>query len=298
MKRYVYSILLGFIGFGIFGSGILSAGQQGRVVEGLQMESALLGEEVDYAIYLPPGYDDSDRYYPVVYLLHGYTDEEWAWIQFGEVQLAADRAIAGRKIPPMIIVMPDGGVTWYINDHNNEHPFEDMFVEEFIPFIEKTYRIRSEKEFRGISGLSMGGYGALMYSMRYYRLFAACAAFSAGVMTDEEIRNMPQQQYDRMFGPLFGTGLPGDARLTDHYQEHSPLHLAETMPADSLQQVRFYLDCGDDDFLYRGNSALHVALRNREIPHEYRVRDGSHNWGYWRTGIGDALEFIGRSFHR
>ncbi|HKJ69526.1 MAG TPA: alpha/beta hydrolase-fold protein, partial [bacterium] len=118
------------------------------------------------------------------------------------------------------------------------------------------------------------------------------------VMTAEEVRNMPQQQYDRMWGDLFGPGLSGDARLTDHYQEHSPLHLAETMPVDSLEQVRFYLDCGDDDFLYRGNSALHVLLRNREIPHEYRVRDGSHSWVYWRTGITDALEFIGRSFHR
>ncbi len=298
MRRYLMCILLGLIGFGIAGAQAVFAGQSGRVVEGLQMESALLAEEVDYAIYLPPGYDDSDREYPVVYLLHGYTDEEWAWIQFGEVQLASDRAIADRTIPPMIIVMPDGGVTWYINDHNNDYPYEDMFIQEFIPFIEKTYRIRPQKEFRGISGLSMGGYGALMYSMRYHHLFAACAAFSAGVMTEEEVRNMPQQQYDRMFGRLFGAGLSGDARLTDHYKDHSPIHLAETMPADSLKQVRYYLDCGDDDFLYRGNSALHVVLRNREIPHEYRVRDGSHSWIYWRTGIVDGLAFIGRSFQR
>ncbi|HKJ68527.1 MAG TPA: alpha/beta hydrolase-fold protein, partial [bacterium] len=175
MKKYLMWVLFGLIGFGVFGRPAVIAGQSGRVVEGLKMESALLGEEVDYTIYLPPGYDDSDRYYPVVYLLHGYTDEEWAWIQFGEVRLAADRAIADRTIPPMVIVMPDGGVTWYINDYNKEYPFEDMFVREFLPFIEETYRIRSEKEFRGISGLSMGGYGALMYSMRYYRLFTACA---------------------------------------------------------------------------------------------------------------------------
>ncbi|RPJ85976.1 MAG: esterase family protein, partial [Acidobacteria bacterium] len=86
---------------------------QGKVLEGLSIDSKILGREVEYAVYLPPDYDTSTRRYPVVYLLHGFTDDETGWIQFGEVYLAADRAIAAREIPPMIIVMPDGGVTWY-----------------------------------------------------------------------------------------------------------------------------------------------------------------------------------------
>src|SRR5512138_2772371 len=124
----------------------------GQVLEGLKGPSAVLGRDVAYAVYVPADYAASTRRYPVVYLLHGYTDDESGWVQFGEVSLAADRAIAAREIPPMIIVMPDGGVTWYINDYAGKVRFEDMFVQEFIPFIDTTYRTRPTKEYRGISG--------------------------------------------------------------------------------------------------------------------------------------------------
>ncbi len=262
------------------------------------MESAVLGRSVEYALYLPPDYDLSTRRYPVVYLLHGFTDDESGWIQFGEVDLAADQAIAAREIPPMIIVMPDGGVTWYINDYRNETRFEDMFTQEFIPFIDAEYRTRPEKEFRGISGLSMGGYGSLTMAMRHPDLFAACAAFSSGVIPDEDVVSMDDERYRQVFANLYGDDLTGSGRLSPHWRAYSPLDLGKSKPVEELKEVRWYLDCGDDDFLYKGNSALHVLLRDREIPHEYRVRDGGHSWIYWRTGIVDGLAFIGRSFHR
>lgn len=104
------------------------------------MKSGILGRDVNYAVYLPPDYETSGRRYPVVYLLHGYTDDESGWIQFGKVNLAADRAIAAREIPPMIIVMPDGGATFYINDCQDKVRYEDMFIQELIPHIDKTYR--------------------------------------------------------------------------------------------------------------------------------------------------------------
>lgn len=299
MKRMHTLVIMGIV-IGLFFSAgpSLQAAPQGRVVEGLHMNSKLLGEQVAYAIYLPPSYGTGTRKYPVVYLLHGFTDDETAWIQFGEIRQAADQAIVDREIPPMIIVMPDAGVTWYVDDYRNTYPYEQMFVREFIPFIEETYRIRGKQEFRGVSGLSMGGYGSLMYSMRYPSLFAACAAFSAGVMTDQEVLDMPQDRYDNLFGSLFGDHPSGQDRLTDFYEAHNPLHLAETLPPDTLKRTRYYLDVGDDDFLYRGNAALHVTLRNRNVPHEYRVRDGAHNWTYWRTGIMNGLKFIGESFKR
>ncbi len=272
--------------------------ETGTVIENQQFEGEILDYAVDYAVYLPPGYEDSERSYPVVYLLHGFTDEEWAWIQFGEVQMAADRAIAERKIPPMIIVMPDGGVTWYVNDYAGEELWADMFIEEFIPFIEESYRIRIQKEFRAISGLSMGGWGALHFAMNYPDLFVASAPFSAGIHTDDELINMDPDRYERVFGELFGNNLQGKKRLSNHYKQYNPLHLAKSLPEDRLQSVRWYIDCGDDDFLAAGNSELHVTFLKRGIPHEYRVRDGAHNWTYWRTGIADALEFIGQSFRR
>lgn len=271
---------------------------QGQVQEGLHFKSDILGRDVNYCIYLPPDYKVSTRRYPVVYLLHGFSDNETAWVQFGEVNLAADRAIATREIPPMIIVMPDAKITWYINDYRGRERYEDMFIKEFIPYVDKTFRTRAKKEFRGISGLSMGGYGSLMFAMRHPEEFAACAALSAGVMTDEEIVNMENNQYDRFFTDLFGNKLRGKDRLNEQWRSYNPLDLAKTVPIEKLKRVRWYMDCGDDDFLYKGNSALHVLMRNLQIPHEYRVRDGAHNWTYWRTGITNALKFIGKSFHR
>jgi enterochelin esterase-like enzyme len=271
----------------------------GQVLEGLKLSSPILGRDVAYAVYLPPDYALSTRRYPVVYLLHGYTDDESGWIQFGEINLAADRAIAEREIPPMIIVMPDGGVTFYINDAAGKVRYEDMFVQELIPHIDATFRTRASREFRGISGLSMGGWGTLVTALRHPDLFAAGAAFSAAIWPDDEILGMKQETWDKLLGPLFGaTGLEGKARLTPYFRRVSPLELARSLPEDSLKKVRYYIDCGDDDFLIKGNCALHLLLIDRKIPHEFRVRDGGHTWAYWRTGIVDGLKFIGQSFSR
>ena len=270
----------------------------GRVLEGLKFSSKILGRDVAYAVYLPPDYATSSRRYPVVYLLHGYTDDESGWIQFGEINLAADRAIGEREIPPMIIVMPDGGVTWYINDVSGRVRCEDMFVRELIPHIDAAYRTRPSREFRGIAGLSMGGWGTLVHSLRHPELFAAGAAFSAAVWDDEDFMGMGQDDWDKIVGPVLGAGLAGKDRLTPHFREVSPLDLARSLPEDSLKKVRYYIDCGDDDFLIKGNCALHLLLTSRKIPHEFRVRDGGHTWSYWRTGIIDGLKFIGQSFHR
>lgn len=277
-------------------SGDIAAGQ---VLEGLKLSSKVLGRDVAYAIYLPPDYAASTRRYPVIYLLHGYTDDESGWIQFGEVSLAADRAIAEREIPPMVIVMPDGGVTFYINDAAGKVRYEDMFVQELIPYIDATYRTRASREFRGIAGLSMGGWGTLVQSFRHPELFAAGAAFSAAIWPDDEILGMKQENWDKLLGPLFGAaGLAGKARLTPYFRKVSPLDLVKSLPEDSLKKVRYYIDCGDDDFLIKGNCALHLLLIDRKIPHEFRVRDGGHTWTYWRTGVVDGLKFIGQSFNR
>jgi enterochelin esterase-like enzyme len=270
-----------------------------QVLEGLKCESAILGRDVAYAVYLPPDYAASTRRYPVVYLLHGYTDDESGWVQFGEIGQAADRAIAEREIPPMIIVMPDGGVTFYVNDAAGKVRYEDMFVQEFIPAIDRTYRTRPDREFRGVAGLSMGGWGTLVYALRHPDLFAAGAAFSAAVWSDDDIAGMKQENWDRLLGPMFGAaGLAGKDRLTPAFRKVSPLDLARTLSEESLKKVRYYIDCGDDDFLIAGNCALHLILAGRKIPHEFRVRDGGHTWSYWRTGIVDGLKFIGESFHR
>lgn len=283
--------------FALFACTVLAFSARGAVKEGLILRSQILGEDARYSIYLPHDYETSIRSYPVVYLLHGYGDDDTGWIQFGEIDRLADAAIASGEIPPMIIVMPDGKTTRYINNHDGSTRYEDFFIGEFLPAIESTYRIRREKRYRGVAGLSMGGYGALIYSMKHPDLFAACAALSAGIHTQREFAAMTEGRFSD-FANVFGPELRGEARLTPHLLSYDPIHIVDTGNVAALSEVRYYLDCGDDDFLYEGNALLSLALRRRGIPHESRIRDGGHTWSYWRSGIIPGLKFIGESFHQ
>lgn len=270
----------------------------GKVIEQLNVKSNILNRSVAYTIYLPPDYNFSERSYPVVYLLHGYTDDNTGWLQFGEINRYADKAIAEGTIPPMIIVMPNGDSSWYINSYDGKEKYEDFFTKEFIPAIEKTYRIKNQKRYRGIAGLSMGGYGTLVYAIKYPELFAAAAPLSAAVFDDEAMTSMQDQSYEKTFGQLYGRGLKSKERLNKAWYDNSILKMVETKSQQDLSKVRYWIDCGDDDFLTKGNCLLHIGLAEKKVPHEYRVRDGAHTWDYWRTGITDALQFIGKSFHQ
>ncbi len=270
----------------------------GIVKEGLIVTSKILKSDVRYTIYLPPDYETSSRYYPVVYLLHGYTDNDNAWIQFGEADRLADRAIVDGEIPPMILVMPDAGTSWYINNYDRSVCYEDFFFKEFIPAVEKQWRIRSEKRYRGIAGLSMGGFGATLYALKHSEMFAACVAFSAAFYTEEEIVDLDSTQWNRINAILYGPNLIGEARLTQHLRSNNPFTIVKNSDPEKIKEVRWYFDCGDDDFLYKGNLMFHILLRDYGIPHEYRMRDGGHQWSYWRSGLIDGLTFIGVSFHQ
>ena len=271
---------------------------QSKLLESLSMESDILDYDVAYSVYLPEDYDVSQRAYPVVYLLHGYTDDETGWTQFGEVKRLVDQEIASGDIPPMIIIMPDAKVTWYMNDHAGTERWEDMFIQEFIPKMEKQYRIRSKKEYRGISGLSMGGFGALRLALSHPQLFAACAGYSSAIWTLEDFANMPSDAYEQRFGKLIGKGLKGRKRITDHWKANSVLDIVKNTSLEELKKVRIYFDIGDSDFLAIGNSQLHIEMTKKRLPHEYRVRDGAHSWSFWRTSLPIGLRFIGESFRR
>lgn len=287
MKRLNLLLLLFLI------TGSLLA-QQGKVFESLEFEGNKVSYTVKYSIYLPPDYETSERSYPVLYLLHGYSDDETGWIQFGEANSIADKGIASGDFSSCIIVMPDGKVSWYINSADGKDPWEDMFIQEFIPFIEKEYRVRAKKEFRAIAGLSMGGNGSLLLAMRNPDMFSSCVAMSAGTFTDEEI--IANDQHDHYFGNIYGK--KPENGLSEHWKANSPLHLLDNVELKKLKSIRWYIDCGDDDFLYKGNAALHVKMRDLGIPHEYRVRQGAHQWSYWRKGLCDGLIFISEKFHR
>jgi S-formylglutathione hydrolase FrmB len=292
MKKTALFLLLTIISTHIF------AQNMGKVSEGKLVKSTILNKDVRYTIYLPAGYETSERTYPVVYLLHGYSDDDTGWLQFGEINRLADKAIADGTIPPMIIVMPDGFVSFYMNSYDGKEKYEDFFIKEFMPNIEKSYKIKAKKQYRGISGLSMGGFGSLNLALKYPELFSAVAPLSAAIWDDNAIENASKDDWDRAYGQLFGRDLKGKDRLTKSWYDNSALKMVETKSADDLKKVRYWIDCGDDDFLMKGNCLFHIAMTEKKIPHEFRMREGSHNWDYWRSGIIPALEFIGKSFHQ
>jgi len=270
---------------------------KGKVIEDLSISSKITGYNVNYSVYLPPCYESSQRSYPVVYLLHGYSDNETAWVQFGEINQTVDKAIEEGIIPPMIIIMPNAKVTWYVNNYKGSDPYEDMIFKEFIPQVEKQYRIRAQKEFRAVSGLSMGGNGSLVWAIKHPEMFAACAAYSAAVYTNPEMVEHLKTGKKDWFAPIYGQ-LDKNGNLPQHWLDYSVLELIKKRSAKQLNQVKYYIDCGDDDFLYKGNAALHVALRNKKVNHQFRIREGAHNWTYWRSNIIYGLTFIGDVFHR
>ncbi len=296
MMITVRKIILSLIAFLLLHVAV--AQPAGKVMEQKLVKSAILNRSVKYTVYLPADYDYAERTYPVVYLLHGYTDDNTGWLQFGEINRYADQAIAAGVIPPMIIIMPNADSSWYINSYDGKEKYEDFFIKEFMPSIEKTYRIKAEKRYRAVAGLSMGGYGTLMYSLKYPELFVAAAPLSAAVFDDEALLATPDNRYEEVFGQLYGRGLKGKDRLNKVWYDNSALKIVESKSTEELKKVRYWIDCGDDDFLSKGNSLLHILMIDKKVPHEYRVRDGAHNWTYWRTGITDALQFIGDSFRQ
>jgi enterochelin esterase-like enzyme len=302
MKQTRITLLFVVFSFLALANAVLGGVARGTVMERLTVESKILNRTVEYSIYLPYDYETSNRSYPTVYLLHGLGDNSTAWIQFGEVNLTADKAISNQEIAPMVIIMPDAGRTWYINSDDGTCRYEDFFFQEFIPAMEAKYRLLQEKRYRGVAGLSMGGNGSLIYAMRHPEVFAACAAFSSGIHTEREILAMPEvgwNSWDNFYAAPFGKkGMVGKERLTKTWHDYYTVEIVQTHDKDVLNSVRYYMDCGDDDFLCEGNCTLHIAMRERGINHEYRMRNGGHQWSYWRSGIKDGLAFISESFHQ
>lgn len=268
--------------------------QTGKVFDQLTLPSKILKGDRKYAVYLPPDYETSQRSYPVLYLLHGAGDDQTGWVQFGEVLSIADKAIREDKSTAMIIVMPDAntGRRGYANDIAGEWRYEDFFFQELIPYIEKTYRAKTEKRYRAVAGLSMGGEGTFTYALHHPEMFAAACPLSAatGPLTLEDAKKWMQRRGQETQYT--------DEQIKAYYERQSVLHLVNTMPDEQKKAVRWYIDCGDDDFLFEGNSLVHIAMRKREIPHEFRIRDGGHSWGYWRTALPEVLAFVSVSFHQ
>lgn len=278
-------------------SSVMAQMTGGKYIENGKLRSTLLKEDRNYSIYLPPNYESSDRNYPVLYLLHGAGDNHTSWEQFGEMKSITDKAIANGTATPMIIVMPDARAG-YFNNVMGTWPFEDFFFKEFIPHIEKTYRVRSEKQFRAVAGLSMGGGGAIGYVIRHPEMFSVSCPLSAAP-GPRDYNEFITRTRDR-FGEQKVALIP-EADLLANYKTQNLIECFAAMDEAQLEKMRsikWYFDCGDEDNLSGRLGPMHTIMLDKKIPHEYRIRDGRHNWSYWRTSLPDVLKFTSSAFHR
>jgi len=267
--------------------------QTGKVFDKLSMQSEILNMERNYAVYLPPDYETSQRSYPVLYLLHGGGDDQTGWVQFGEVLRITDEAIKNGKATAMIIVMPDAntGKRGYSNDLSGEWLYEDFFFDELMPYVEKTYRIKGQKRYRAIAGLSMGGGGTYWYALHRPDLCSCACPLSAGTGP------LSRDNMGRYAGRGDMPDVP-EEKIDEWFKKYSVLDMINNMPEEQKKAVRWYIDCGDGDFLGEGNSLVHIAMNKNDIPHEFRIRDGVHNWTYWRASLPEVLNFVSMAFHQ
>lgn len=271
----------------------------GVIREGEEFRSQGLKRTVRYSLYLPAAYQlDEGRRFPVLYLLHGFPTyphhSDTDWVQAGNIAQIMDEQIGDGSIPPMIVVMPGVGKSWYVDA---VEPWGSMVANELVAHVDDSYRTRSVSRYRAIAGLSMGGFGALLLAMNHPDLYSTSVGLSAGIFTDDELIALPDADFENGFAHWLGDGLEGEERITKAWRDHSLLYLAQHLPTEDLQKTRWYLDIGDDDdLLSKGNGDLHIVLRNRGIAHEYRVRDGDHTWEYWRSAMPEVLQFVSESF--
>jgi S-formylglutathione hydrolase FrmB len=264
------------------------------------LESHILKQVVHYCVYLPGEYDSSAaqrpaKRYPVLYFLHGLGDNEQTLFNSGGWTLLEDLRNQG-KMGDFLIVAPEGRRSFYINSADGSVRYNDFFLQEFLPHIESKYRIRPGRAGRAISGISMGGYGALRFAFAHPELFSAVSAQSAALITES-----PQtlDSASRTGAPLAGVlaAVFGKPINVSHWNDNSPFVLAKRN-ATALRKLTIYFNCGQDDNygFEKGAAALHDELQKEGVKHEYHPYPGDHSLTYFLSHFAEVMEFHSRAF--
>lgn len=288
MKKILLGIALLISSFALV---VAQPAAQSRI-ESASIYSEILNADRAYTVFLPASFDvQKDKKYPVLYLLHGMWGNNLDWANQGRVKDVMDRLVASGEACEMIIVTPDAGggdpnvfQNGYFDMPNWK--YESFFYEEFLPHIEKKYRVYGQKSKRAIAGLSMGGGGATSYAQRHPDMFCAVYAMSA-------LMDIPDAGACNPHGKL---GI-----LTRSVIENSCVKYvtsADKKRKEALRTLAWYVDCGDDDFLLDCNIEFYRAMRNAGIPCQFRVRDGGHDWEYWHSALYECLPFVSRNFSK
>ena len=268
-------------------------GASGSGIFEKSLYSEALKTEMKYRVYVPNEYRTTSTYYPVLYLLHGLggSEENWSNPERGNMQAICDAYFAEHPEQKRIVVMPDGGNRWYRDSADDSSKYETFFFNELIPDVLKQFRVKDDQASRAIAGLSMGGYGSLLYAMRRPDYFGACVPMSAAIRTNEEVKNATFAEFVKRYASRADLK-ESDERFDDYFYANDPHTLVEKLTKEQKKNLKILLDCGDDDDLLVGNLAYFEKARKNGVKCELRVRDGAHNWKYWREALPIALEFI------
>ena len=264
------------------------------------LSSKILKHPVHYCVYLPAGYDAGAtqhpaQTYPVLYFLHGLGDNERTLFNSGGWTMLDDLR-RQHKMGEFLIVAPEGGRTFYINSADGSVRYSDFFLHEFVPLIERKYRIGKGRNNRAISGISMGGYGALRFAFAHPEMFSAVSAQSAALITESPQELDTAARSGAPLGKLLTTVF-GNPIEVQHWKENSPFVLTQRNFA-GVRKLAIYFNCGQDDNygFEKGAAALHEQLQKEGVKHEYHPYPGDHSLAYFLKHFTEVMEFHSRAF--
>jgi S-formylglutathione hydrolase FrmB len=264
------------------------------------VNSRILKYAVHYCVYLPASYDSGAKenppqHYPVLYFLHGLGDNEKTLFNSGGWTMLDDLR-QQHKLGDFLIVAPEGRRSFYINSADGSVRYSDFFLQEFIPLIEKKYSISKGRNNRAITGISMGGYGALRFAFSHPEMFSAASAQSAALITESprelDLAARSGAPLGKVLGDVFG-----DPINVSHWNANNPFLLARKNAA-ALKKLAIYFNCGQDDNygFEKGAAALHDELQKLGVKQEYHLYPGDHSFTYFLSHFTEVMEFHSRAF--
>ena len=269
MKKLHYTLFLVLLFFSA----------QAAQVDTIQVFSASMNKNIKTCVIVPDNYKKSKKKFPVVYLLHGYSGNYATWVKsFKEVSQQVDRY-------GFIAIGVDGNYSsWYFDSPiDPTFKYETYIIDELVPFIDKKYKTIASREGRAISGLSMGGHGALYLSLKHQDVFGAAGSMSGGV----DIRPFSEKwDIKNRLGAI--TDFP------ENWEKNTVVNLIELNQNNNLKLI---IDCGVDDFFIDVNRELHQKMLALKIDHDYIERPGKHNIDYWENSLKFQLLFFYNFFH-
>jgi S-formylglutathione hydrolase FrmB len=271
----------------LFAAPLLHA--QGRA-ECAVVRSEILARTVRYCAFLPASFDkDKARKYPVLYYLHGLGDNEQSLLNFGGWDVVSELRSRG-KIGDFIILAPSAGHTFYVNSENGKVRYEDFLTKEFMPQMEKKYRVDGARATRGITGVSMGGYGALRLAFKYPEEFAAVSAQMPALIYDlpEDMRSDAPGSPGALLSDVFGAPFN-----RAYFTKNNVFYFAKNDPVANLKRMKIYFNAGNnDDYGFeQGAQQLDQLLKSRGVPHEFHIYPGRHGAQFVIRYFPDMLQF-------